>query len=911
MYAAGTLLADRYRLEQRLGTGGMGEVWRSTDEVLGRTVAIKIMLPNLTEDPGFTARFLHEARIMASVRHPGVVAVHDFRNDGSAAMLVMEFVEGEPLSAILRRAGRLAPAHALSVIAEAADALQAAHVKGIVHRDVKPANLLVRPDGSVVIIDFGIAASDAVTRLTAAGTVMGTAAWMSPEQAAGQAATPASDIYALGVVAYECLAGRRPFEGEHPHSILLKHLHEEPPTLTGDIPPAAVDLVARALAKEPPDRWPSAADLAAAARAGYGHGAPSSSSSSSPPAPEPTPMVVGPPGAPTIRLPGGPRRAAAVVAAVLAVTVATVLVANQLPTWSRDGTSALVPVDPATPGSGSGAGASGDSSSWAGCDADPNGCNSGEPVDGGRLAWAVGQELAGWNVRASGSTAALYQIMSAVAPSAGTFLPDGSWQWNLDLLAEAPAVTREDPQTWVYRIRPEATWSDGTDITADDFRFVWKHSAGDGALCTSCTSGAPGYRQIDSVVGSEGGKTVTVRLKPGRRNAEWRYLFDHLYPSHLATHQGFDLDTPEGVQAASDWFAQTVPAWSGGPWRIVEADQTRLVTLEPNASWYGETAPSLHTIGIRVITNPQRLRSALVNGEIDGAGPIRPPGLDKDLVDSIGGVDGVTGHIGFRGFWEHLDLNAANTWLADVQLRRAILTAVDVAELVEDTIGEIAPGAVPRRNHLFPNDSPYFEDVIGPTGQGSGDPDRALAMLRDAGYTFDGTSLNKDGQPVGPFRLVYTEGNRLRAAMAEAVQSDLAEIGIELQAGTTDSLGETLEAGDFDLILYAWGGGPTTFQGSARQYWHSESSDNFGSYQNSDVDHLVTEEGEQSDLDEAARLANEAAAIVAADAYVLPISDQPVYMLMSGRFVNVRPNHALPGVFYNTQEWGLASPAGQ
>ncbi|MET7804534.1 serine/threonine-protein kinase [Micromonospora chersina] len=266
MLSPGVQLGNRYRLDERIASGGMGDVWRGTDQVLGRTVAVKSLLPALLDEPGFAERFRGEARTMATINHPGVVDVYDFGSDQHIAFLVMEYVEGDALSATLSRVGRLTPARTMALLAQAADALHAAHEKGIVHRDVKPGNLLVRPNGTLVLTDFGIARSDLVGQLTAAGSVLGTASYISPEQATGAVATPASDVYALGVVAYQCLAGRRPFEGDNPLEIAMKHVREAPRPLPADIPPQVRAIVERALAKDPAARWPSASALASVAR---------------------------------------------------------------------------------------------------------------------------------------------------------------------------------------------------------------------------------------------------------------------------------------------------------------------------------------------------------------------------------------------------------------------------------------------------------------------------------------------------------------------------------------------------------------------------------------------------------------------------------------------------------------------
>jgi hypothetical protein len=281
MISAGATLGGRYRLAERIASGGMGDVWRGTDEVLGRTVAVKILLPGLLDEPGFAERFRGEARTMATINHPGVVDIYDYGSDQQVAFLVMEYVEGEALSQTLNRVGRLTPARTMALVAQAADALHAAHQKGIVHRDVKPGNLLVRPNGTLVLTDFGIARSAIVGQLTAAGAVLGTAAYISPEQATGGVATASSDVYALGVVAYQCLSGRRPFDGDSALEVAMKHVRETARPLPPDIPPAARAIVERSMAKDPAARWPDAASLAAVARqaaatlAARAHGQPS------------------------------------------------------------------------------------------------------------------------------------------------------------------------------------------------------------------------------------------------------------------------------------------------------------------------------------------------------------------------------------------------------------------------------------------------------------------------------------------------------------------------------------------------------------------------------------------------------------------------------------------------------------
>jgi serine/threonine-protein kinase len=266
--------SPRYRLDSRIATGGMGEVWRATDQVLGREVAVKLLKAEYADDATFRSRFETEARNAAALHHPHVASVFDFGelpadDDGvPQPYLVMELVRGQPLSALLRGGERMPPDTAADLIGQAADGIAAAHALGIVHRDVKPANLLVTPDGSVKITDFGIArAADAVA-LTQTGQVVGTPQYLSPEQAEGKPATGASDIYSLGVVLYECLAGRRPFDGDSAVATALSHLRDEPPPLPDDVPEHLRETVRVALAKDPSARFASVEDFATALHGG-------------------------------------------------------------------------------------------------------------------------------------------------------------------------------------------------------------------------------------------------------------------------------------------------------------------------------------------------------------------------------------------------------------------------------------------------------------------------------------------------------------------------------------------------------------------------------------------------------------------------------------------------------------------
>ncbi|SDX74658.1 serine/threonine protein kinase [Modestobacter sp. DSM 44400] len=266
MEPRGRTFGGRYELGDLIATGGMGQVWKARDTVLSRDVAVKVLRSEYTGDPTFLARFRSEAQLSASLVHPNIATLFDYGevdpgNGGAEhlAYLVMELVRGESLSALMGREHRLPADRTLDVLRQSAAGLAAAHEAGVVHRDVKPGNVLLGSDGRVKITDFGVARSAATVPLTQTGAVIGTAHYLSPEQAQGARATPASDVYALGMVAYEALSGRRAFEGENPVQIALLQIRETPAPLPDDVPEPVRRLVERALAKEPAERFPDGA----------------------------------------------------------------------------------------------------------------------------------------------------------------------------------------------------------------------------------------------------------------------------------------------------------------------------------------------------------------------------------------------------------------------------------------------------------------------------------------------------------------------------------------------------------------------------------------------------------------------------------------------------------------------------
>ena len=291
------VLGGRYRVVRHLARGGMAEVYVAQDELLSRTVAVKVLFPELAQDDQFVERFRREARAAASLNHHNIVSVYDFGDDDDSWFIVMEYVNGPTLRDIIRKEGAMEPTRAAAIGAEVAAALAVAHAQGIIHRDVKPANVLIaEPEGTVKVTDFGIArAANVRQALTLPGTVLGTATYLSPEQAQGAEVDKRTDIYSLGMVLYEMLSGKPPFTGDSPVAIAYQAVREIPPppsTHNAQVPPALDAVVMKAMAKDPAARYPSATEMRSALlNVGRATGDPEATVAIAAPAAQPTAVV--------------------------------------------------------------------------------------------------------------------------------------------------------------------------------------------------------------------------------------------------------------------------------------------------------------------------------------------------------------------------------------------------------------------------------------------------------------------------------------------------------------------------------------------------------------------------------------------------------------------------------------------
>jgi peptide/nickel transport system substrate-binding protein len=547
------------------------------------------------------------------------------------------------------------------------------------------------------------------------------------------------------------------------------------------------------------------------------------------------------------------------------------------------------------------------------CEESPLTCNTGPRADGGSMTWLLNTQPGAWLAYSiEGGSVYTLQALHGIYPHTGQWAPDGeTYDFNLDLLEAEPEVVSEDPFTFEFRISEDAVWSDGTPITAADFQMTWRMgTAPSEGHCDGCTPrSTAGFDRAESVEGADDGKTVIVTLKEGHIDPEWFGWFSvhgaagAILPAHIAEEQGFDIDDPAELGEYFQWLNATPPTWSGGPYILVEGDLENQLLKEPNPAWYGEVQPTLDTLIMRIIDDEGAWVPALSNREVHGGSP---PQVNEDVLRQLQERPDVHTAVGPGPSWEHLDFNLENRWLQDVDLRRAIFTAVNVEDITQRTIGSVFPDSEPKTNHMFTALSPYHEDVVTHTGHGSGDVDAALEILEGAGYEFDGSTLTLDGEQVGPFRLRSTS-SAVRVTAMELIQAHLEAIGVEVVIETTDDLGGTLGSGDYDIMQFGWSGSPF-FTSTPHQQWHSESGSNFGSYENAEVDELVDLARNSAELDDAAEYANQAARIVSEEAYVLPLFDSPVYLFVVDDYVNVNDNlfSSLRGV-HNNEMWGVAA----
>ena len=539
---------------------------------------------------------------------------------------------------------------------------------------------------------------------------------------------------------------------------------------------------------------------------------------------------------------------------------------------------------------------------FAGCEASPNTCNSAAPGQlrqGGQLSYVIEKNISNWNLlSAQGNVFANDEVLKAVLPYTFVTQPDLTVTMNNDLLDSAK-VTNSFPETIVYKIKPTAVWSDGTPITADDFVYNWKLQ--NGRDCPGCpVFTTEGYDQVRSVVGSDRGKTVTVTLSKPFTN--WKQLWSGgspIYPAHLAAQHG-NTNTPQGLAASFSWFGTNVPTYSGGPFQIDNFKDNESVTLVPNPKWYG-TRPNLDRLDFRIITDANQEFTALQKRAVQ----VIYPQPQVDLVGQVRKMAGVSSFVGPSLTWEHFDFNLQNAYLIDPALRTAMFTAVDRQVIIDKTVGQFTNKIKPLNSHNFVPQQSGYEDVVGETGQGSGNLAKARQILGTAGYTIDGGQLKTPvGLPVPPMRIRYAVGNQVRQVECELFAQMVKPLGITVQVVPTDDVGATTSRGDYDIIVFAWVASPFPYA-NAVQIWGTGQGNNFGHYSNPDVDRLITAAASQTDESLAKETLNAADQRLTKDAYVLPLYQKPTFIALYDNIANVRDNSSLDAPPYNVAQWGF------
>lgn len=571
-----------------------------------------------------------------------------------------------------------------------------------------------------------------------------------------------------------------------------------------------------------------------------------------------------------------------------------------------------------------------------------NNMNSGTPKKGGSITIAIEKAIDNWNqADAQGNTEDfIYAENGYWYAQPYLSQPDGSLALNSDAFTSAQ-ITSSSPQTITYQINPKAVWSDGTPISADDFKYTWLTQTGVDPVISA--AGTTGYSDIASVVGSgTNNQTVTVTWKSGKVDPDWKGLF-LLFPAHLAAQHGYDptltLDklTTEsangktgdsGLENSWTWFDNTVPTWSSGPYLVQSAssDGSKVVEV-PNPKWYGAKGPYLDKITFTTITDSAGECPALKNGEVDAIIP-QP---DQDIVKCVKGIPSTKAKYQLDAGlqYEHFDINLQNTFLggktqADQEnpvklaLRQALFTVVDRKAIIARTQGLVDPSAKPLNSRMFVPTQSQYADNVSASGLGSGDVAKAKQILQSAGYTNIGAGQHlttPSGQQVPAFNLRYTSTNSERQTECQLFAQEAAQLGITLNVVGTDSLGKTLTQADsnhtFDIIVFAWVDSPLWDVNNAQLFMSNPPGNtvvggNYGWYTNSQVDSLLQQASNTLDLTKAASLENQADKILSQDAVTLPLFQKDSMVAFNAKLVNARDNITSAGPTYNLQEWGLA-----
>jgi peptide/nickel transport system substrate-binding protein len=526
---------------------------------------------------------------------------------------------------------------------------------------------------------------------------------------------------------------------------------------------------------------------------------------------------------------------------------------------------------------------------------------------GGTLNYGADQEPTGFNNATSKDHGtSVTNVMAKVWPSFFHVTPQFTIIPDKDLIVSAD-VTNQNPQTVVIKINPNAVWSDGVPIDAEDFIYNWEMQKDPNNTKDSCTNGCAqngkaiddatdgtGYNQISSITGSDNNKTVTmVFSKPF---ADWKSLWtagggSAVVPAHIAKkvgwNDGFDKFDPNVVV-------------SGGPFKIQSYNSGKDLTLVPNEKYWG-AKPHLDSIVFHFISDSSQQVPALQNKEVDMIYP--QPQLDA--VNAVKNIGDVNPELNFGLSFEHIDFNTKTPGLDDINVRKAIATAIDRPTLVQRTVGQFSSKAVVNNNRMYVNNQPQYKDTSGGLYD-KGDPAKAKQMLEAAGYTLGGDGIYAKGTQKLNFRITTTAGNALRESSEALMQAQLKAAGIGLNIvnlKSTDYFGKALPQHNFDIGLFAWVSSP--FPSGNNPEYTVGAGQNYGQFGNAQMDQLLNAGAAELDTQKQTDDYNQADKIMWDNMWTLPLYQKPTYIAYRNTFVNVHDNSSQEGPFWNAETWGL------
>jgi peptide/nickel transport system substrate-binding protein len=507
--------------------------------------------------------------------------------------------------------------------------------------------------------------------------------------------------------------------------------------------------------------------------------------------------------------------------------------------------------------------------------------------EGGTLSFASDQEQAGFNPNtAKDNLFALSNIVTSIYPSVFNIHPDFTVQLSGEFMDSAE-LTSEDPQTVVYKIKQNAVWSDGTPVSADDFIFWWENcnETNKKADCVSST----GYKDIESVEGSDGGKTVTAVFK--NKFADWKSLFSqYIIPAHYTKEQ------PGGWNTGLDKNPEKIP--SAGPFIVESYTPGQSLTLARNDKYYG-TKAHLDKIVFRYLPESTTQPAALQNNEVDMI--YGQPQLDQ--VQIVQAIPDVTSQINFGLQYEHLDFNVKNPLLADVAVRKAFATGLNIQQIVDRTVKQFSDKATVLGNRFWMNNQPEYQDHRG--AYGNGDIAGAEKLLTDAGYAKGADGIFAKGGKRLSVNISTTQGNQLRETQEQLIQAQAKEFGMEIKIKNAEAdvlFGEWLPEGNFDIANFAWVATPFAVS-SNQSIFSTDSAQNYGKFSNTQVDELFTQAVAELDPAKATELGNQIDQILYDEMATLPLYQKPQLIGWRNTFTGIGDNLSSQGPFWNAGTW--------